>query len=95
MSHGGASTSLGCLLAAVPQVVVAQGAPSQRRVAAAIVRSGIGASVEAYASESDTLAAAASELLGDSDLRDRIEAARATLETLPAPEEVAAYLAPK
>ena len=58
VSHGGASTSLGCLLAGVPQVVIAQGAPSQRRVAAAIVRSGIGSSVDAHASESETLAAA-------------------------------------
>ncbi len=94
VSHGGASTSLGCLLAAVPQLVIAQGAPSQRRVAAAIVRSGIGASIDAQAFQSETLTAAASELLADREIGDRIEAARATLDTLPAPEEVAAYLAP-
>ena len=91
--HGGASTSLGCLLAGVPQVVVAQGAPSQRRVAATIVRSGIGLSVDAHASEWKALAAATSELLADSEVHDRMEAVRATLETLPGSDEVAAYLA--
>lgn len=93
VSHGGASTSTACLLAAVPQMVISQGAPSQRRVAAAIVRSGVGVSVDAQALQPEALSAAASELLEDSDVRDRIDAVRATLDALPEPEEVAAYLA--
>ena len=93
VSHGGASTSTACLLAAVPQMVISQGAPSQRRVAAAIVRSGVGVSVDAQALQPEALSAVASELLEDSDVRDRIDAVRATLDALPEPEEVAAYLA--
>ena len=93
VSHGGSNTSVACLLAAVPQVVVAQGAPSQRRVAAAVTRAGVGLAIDAQPLDPDALTTAASKLLGDSDVRVRIAAALVTLDLLPAPEEVAAYLA--
>ncbi|MDQ3679876.1 MAG: glycosyltransferase [Actinomycetota bacterium] len=93
VSHGGASTSAACLLAAVPQLVIPQGAPSQRRVAAAVVRSGIGSSIDPDPLQSEALAASARELLGDSNVRDHIDTALSTLDALPEPEEVAAYLA--
>lgn len=90
--HGGASTSVACLLAGVPQLVIAQGAPSQHRVAAAIAKAGLGIVFSAVPLGPDALAAAASKLLSDSDVTDRIRAALAILDRLPPPEEVADYL---
>ncbi|HEX2273450.1 MAG TPA: glycosyltransferase [Acidimicrobiales bacterium] len=93
VSHGGASTSVACLLAAVPQLVIAQGAPSQHRIAAAIAKAGVGIAIDALPVEPEALALSVRELLTDNDVVHRIHAALATLDRLPPPEEVADYLA--
>lgn len=92
VSHGGASTSVACLMAGVPQLVIPQGAPSQARVAAAVAAAGVGASLHGRPFEPASVTAAARELLGDKDVGDRIAAARATLNALPGPAQVAATL---
>jgi len=91
VSHGGASTSVACLMAGVPQLVIPQGAPSQSRVAAAVAAAGVGTSLDGRPFGRGSVTAAR-ELLGDKDVGDRIAAARATLNTLPGPAQVAATL---
>jgi UDP:flavonoid glycosyltransferase YjiC (YdhE family) len=88
VSHGGASTSVACLIAGVPQLVAPQGAPSQARVATAVAAAGVGASIAEGPLEPGVVTAAAAELLADPDIGRRIAAARATLDALPRPEEV-------
>ncbi len=93
ISHGGAGTSMACLVAGVPQVVIPQGAPSQRRVAAGIARSGVGAALDDEPLEAETITAAARQLLRDPETRQRIESARTAIDALPRPERVAGHLA--
>ena len=93
VSHGGASTSVAGLLAAVPQLVIAQGAPSQRRIAAAIAKAGVGIAIDALPDEPEALALSVRELLTDTNVLHRIHAVLSTLDRLPLPEEVAGYLA--
>lgn len=93
VSHGGASTTLACLLAGVPHVVVPRGAPSQHRAAARVAALGIGAAVEDADADADGVEAAARALLDDPQIHQRMSALRASLDGLPTPDEVAADLA--
>jgi len=93
ISHGGASTTVACLLAAVPHLIVPQGAPSQLRIAARVVTLGVGHALDGERLDEVTVASAATELLRDNNIRDRINAIRATLAALPGPVEVASHLA--
>ena len=93
VSHGGASTTVACLLAGVPHLVVPRGAPSQRRTAASVTALGVGDALEDAHLDGARLASAATALLRDSDVRDRINAIRATIDALPGPDELARHLA--
>jgi UDP:flavonoid glycosyltransferase YjiC (YdhE family) len=93
ISHGGASTTVACVLTRVPHLVVPQGAPSQRRTAAAVAALGIGAWVDGGCPDRTTVATAARALLRDDRVHERIDAVRAPLEMLPDPPEVALRLA--
>ena len=93
VSHGGASTTVACLLAAVPHLVVPQGAPSQQRTALSVAMLGIGHALEDQPLDGARLASAATELLSDGNVRDRIKAIRSTVDALPGPDEVARHLA--
>lgn len=92
ISHGGASTSTASLVAGIPQLAIPQGAASQRRVATAIARSGVGAAIGDQSLEGETIAAAVHKLLDDPE-RERIDAARTAIDALPEPENVACRLA--
>lgn len=92
ISHGGASTTVACVVAGLPHLIVPQGAPSQHRAAISVRRLGAGAAIRAGDLDGETLAAAATRLLSDSSVRARVRAIRATLEDLPGPDEVARYL---
>jgi UDP:flavonoid glycosyltransferase YjiC (YdhE family) len=93
VSHGGASTTVACVLAGVPHLVVPQGAPSQQRTAARVAALGIGATLDDGCFDAASVAAAVRALLSDSEIHDRINAVRATLDALPSPDEVARHLA--
>lgn len=93
VSHGGASTTVACVLAGVPHLVVPQGAPSQARTAARVAALGIGATIDDGRFEAASVAAAVWSLLEDSEIHDRIDAVRATLDALPSPDDVARHLA--
>lgn len=93
VSHGGASTTLACLLAGVPHLVVPQGAPSQHRTAESVVRLGLGDALDGKHLDATSLATAASRLLSDGDVRDRVKAVRAAAEGMNGPDEVARQLA--
>lgn len=92
VSHGGASTTVACVLAGVPHLVVPQGAPSQHRAATSVARLGIGSALGGENLDGTNLASAAAQLLGSSVVRERIEAVRATVDALPGPDEVALHL---
>jgi UDP:flavonoid glycosyltransferase YjiC (YdhE family) len=93
VSHGGASTTVACILAAVPHLVIPQGAPSQNRTAASVATLGVGDALDDEHLDGVRLAAAATALLRDRKIRDRINAIRATVDALPGPDEVARHLA--
>jgi UDP:flavonoid glycosyltransferase YjiC (YdhE family) len=92
ISHGGASTTVACLLIGVPHLVVPQGAPSQQRTAASVATLGVGIALDDEQLEGARLASAATELLRDGNIRNRINAVRATVDALPGPDEVARHL---
>ena len=92
ISHGGASTTVACILAGVPHLVVPQGAPSQHRAAASVVGLGVGYALDTVDVDSTKLATVAAEQLSDSRVRERIKAVRATVDGLPGPDEVAVHL---
>jgi UDP:flavonoid glycosyltransferase YjiC (YdhE family) len=89
VSHGGASTTVACVLAGVPHLVVPQGAPSQSRTAASVASLGIGAAIGEGRLDAATVVAAVRALLTDGRIRDRIRVVRATLDALPGPDDVA------
>ena len=93
ISHGGASTTVACLLASVPHLVIPQGAPSQRRAAASVAELGLGGALDGRQLDRATVASAATQVLNDPRVRDRINAVRASFDALPGPEEVACHLA--
>jgi UDP:flavonoid glycosyltransferase YjiC (YdhE family) len=93
VSHGGASTTVACVLAGVPHLIVPQGAPSQRRTAAAVASLGIGATFGEGRVDAATVAATVRALLSDGEIHTRIDAVRATLEALQGPDDVARHLA--
>jgi UDP:flavonoid glycosyltransferase YjiC (YdhE family) len=93
VSHGGASTTVACVLAGVPHLVVPQGAPSQQRTAARVAALGIGATIDDGSFDAASVAAVVRALLSDSEIHDRINAVRATLDALPSPDDVARHLA--
>lgn len=93
ISHGGASTTVACLLAGVPHLVIPQGAPSQHRTAVRVAALGVGEALDGERLDGAAVASAATTLLRDSNIRDRINAVRATVDDLPGPDEVAGRLA--
>jgi UDP:flavonoid glycosyltransferase YjiC (YdhE family) len=93
VSHGGASTTVACVLARVPHLIVPQGAPSQSRTAASVASLGIGASLGEGQVDAQTVAATVRALLTDGEIHARIHAVRATLDALPGPDDVARHLA--
>ena len=93
ISHGGASTTVACLLAGVPHLVVPQGAPSQHRTAASITALGLGDALDEEHLDGARVATATADLLRDPEVRDRINAVRVSFEALPGPDEVASHLA--
>jgi UDP:flavonoid glycosyltransferase YjiC (YdhE family) len=93
VSHGGASTTVACVLAGVPHLIVPQGAPSQRRTAERVAALGIGATVGEGRVDAVTVAATVRALLSDAEIHTRIGAVRATLDALPGPDDVARHLA--
>jgi UDP:flavonoid glycosyltransferase YjiC (YdhE family) len=92
VSHGGASTTVACLLAGVPHLVVPQGAPSQHRTAASVAALGVGDALDDEQLDEARLASAATALLRDGNIRDHINAIRATVDALPGPHELARHL---
>ncbi|MEA3020099.1 MAG: hypothetical protein QOI47_1623 [Actinomycetota bacterium] len=92
VSQGGASTTVACVLAGVPHLIVPQGAPSQQRAAASVVSLGIGGAVHGDRLDAPTVASAARALLGDREIHDRIDAVRAPLDALPGPDRIAREL---
>ncbi|MEY2567381.1 MAG: hypothetical protein QOE35_1910 [Actinomycetota bacterium] len=92
ISHGGAGTTVACVLMGVPHLVIPQGAPSQDRSATSVERLGVGLSLLDRPVTSATIAAATAQLLHDSGVRERIDAVRATLDRLPGPDEVVGQL---
>lgn len=93
VSHGGASTTVACVLTGVPHLVVPQGAPSQRRAAARVAALRIGATFDEPGFDATTVRAAMRTLLNDGAIRARLAAVRSTLDGLPAPDDVARHLA--
>ncbi|WP_431874995.1 nucleotide disphospho-sugar-binding domain-containing protein [Amycolatopsis sacchari] len=82
--HGGAGTTLGALVAGVPQLVLPSG--SDRYLNAAAVRDG-GAGLSA--AEGDLDAELLTRLSEDGDLRRRAQEVRAEIAALPSPVEIA------
>jgi UDP:flavonoid glycosyltransferase YjiC (YdhE family) len=93
VSHGGASTTVACVLAGVPHLIVPQGAPSQHRGAERVAALGIGATISGGRLDAAAVATAVRALLADSEIHDRINAVRATLDALPGPDDAARHLA--
>jgi len=92
VSHGGASTTAGCLLTGTPQLVVPQGAASQQRVATRLASAGLGRMLDNEPLHGVAIAFAAAALLEDGGVRERIDVARRTLQNLPGPDSTASAL---
>jgi len=92
VSHGGASTTVACLIAGVPQLIVPQGAASQRRAAEGVAALGVGASLGDRSLDLAIIRGAVRSLLDDRDIPGRLATVRATLDRLPNPDEVVRHL---
>lgn len=88
--HGGTGSLLACLAAGVRQVLTPQGA-DQFINAARLAELGLGLVVPNDA-PADAMDAALAELLRSGDVRTRVEAMRAEIAAMPAPEDVVAQL---
>ena len=92
ISHGGASTTVACLLHGTRHLVVPQGAPSQRRMATSVAALGVGRALDDQCLDAATLTSAAAEILGDANILARIDAVRTAIDDLPGPDSTARYL---
>jgi UDP:flavonoid glycosyltransferase YjiC (YdhE family) len=89
--HGGAGTTLGCLAAGVPQLVLPQGA-DQFQNAAAVVEGRAGVSLGPAELDAAAVADAAGRLLCDPDASAGTATLAAEIAAMPSPLEVAARL---
>ena len=86
ITHGGAGSTLGALADGLPVLVLARGAPSQRRMADSCAAAGVGIALDEPNAAS--IRDAARALLDDSAYRARAGAVAAELAALPAPRDV-------
>jgi UDP:flavonoid glycosyltransferase YjiC (YdhE family) len=86
ITHGGVGSTLGALAAGLPVLVIARGAPSQRRMADACAAAGVGIALDEPNEAS--IRDAARALLDDSAYRSRARAVAAGLAALPAPRRI-------
>jgi UDP:flavonoid glycosyltransferase YjiC (YdhE family) len=86
ITHGGAGSTLGALAQGLPVLVLARGAPSQRRMADACAAAGVGIALDQP--DEASVRNAARALLDDSAYRARARAVAAQLAALPAPRDV-------
>ena len=89
VSHGGAGTTTASLIAGVRHLVVPQGAPSQQRAAERVSELGFGRAVGGSDLDERVIAQAVTDLLADAEVGARLDAARATISSLPDPDELA------
>ncbi len=89
--HGGSGTTLGCLAAGVPQLVIPQGA-DQFDNAAMVTRCGAGEQIPPAALTADTITDAAARLLKDAAVRDAADRLAAEIAAMPSPADVAQEL---
>lgn len=89
--HGGSGTTLGAFGAAVPQLVLPQGA-DQFTNADAVVGAGAGAKLLGDELTADAVRETAGRLLADGAVADAVRELAAEVAAMPSPEEVAAQL---
>ncbi|MGY1808733.1 glycosyltransferase [Blastococcus sp. SYSU D00669] len=92
VSHGGAGTTVGALLAGLPLLVLPGISPSQRLGAERVVAAGLGLRLEPDEATPGRLRAAVAELLERDDLRAAAAEAAAGLASLPGPDELVPLL---
>lgn len=92
VSHGGAGTTVGALLAGLPLLVLPGISPSQRLGAERVVAAGFGLRLDADDATPSRLRAAVEELLERDDLRAAARRAAAGLASLPGPDELVPLL---
>jgi len=86
VSHGGAGTTLAALTSGVPLVVVPRGAPSQERMARALVGAGVGRLARARGSDAAAVAVAVRAAAEDETLFARAQEAQLDIAAMPAPD---------
>ena len=91
VSHAGSGTFLGAVGRGIPQLCLPQAA-DQFLNADACRRSGVGLVLEPAEADAPRIADAVSRLLADDSFRARASAVAAEIESMPAPDEVAAEL---
>lgn len=91
--HGGAGTVLAALAAAVPLVLLPQGAPSQDRMAAACSARGVARVVDRTAQNAGGVASAVADVAGDEGYREAAGSLAAEIASMPDPAVAAAALA--
>lgn len=89
--HGGSGTTLGCLAAGVPQLVIPQGA-DQFENATMVVGSGSGDQLLPGELTADAITDAAARLLEDQAVHDAADRLAAEIAAMPAPSDVAREL---
>jgi UDP:flavonoid glycosyltransferase YjiC (YdhE family) len=88
VSHGGAGTAVGALLAGLPQLVLPQGAPSQDRLAERLSAIGVGLSLPPGQQGADRVRRDLRRLLHDASFADRARRVARELRHIPGPEQV-------
>jgi UDP:flavonoid glycosyltransferase YjiC (YdhE family) len=89
--HGGSGTTLGAFGAALPQLLLPQGA-DQFTNADAVLAAGVGDRLLATEVTAEAVASKARHLLTDTSVRDAAQALAAEVAAMPSPAEVAAQL---
>lgn len=89
--HGGSGTTLGCLAAGVPQLVIPQGA-DQFENAGMVIASGAGEQLLPGELTGDSIAETASRLLKDPGVRAAADAIATEIAAMPSPADVAREL---
>lgn len=85
--HGGSGTTLGCLAAGVPQLVIPQGA-DQFENAEMVATSGVGERLRPDELTADAIADAAARLVKDAAVRDAAHGLAAEVAAMPSPADV-------
>lgn len=91
ISHAGSGTALSTLALGLPQLCLPQGA-DQFLNAAAIAKAGAGISLMPGEAGAGAVRDAVARLLDESSIRERARVVRTSIESMPAPEEVAEVL---